>query len=58
MKIIMHYPDTEEMKTELRHRAAAFHARAIIDYINSFSCSTNEKIQLINRIQDLYSKDE
>jgi hypothetical protein len=54
----MHYPDTEEMKTELRHRAAVFHARAIIDYINSFSCSTNEKIQLINRIQELYSKDE
>lgn len=52
MKLILHYPDTEEKQKELARRVALLHAQAVIDYVNGLSYTLEEKINLIQQIQE------
>lgn len=54
MKLIMHYPDTEEKQKELAIRVSVFHAKAVIDYINQLPCTYEEKISLLEQIRKDY----
>lgn len=51
MKFIIHEPETAEGKAELADQAAAFHAKAVIDFINCLPCSRSEKLELIRQIK-------
>ncbi|MDL2233513.1 hypothetical protein LJC63_08040 [Ruminococcaceae bacterium OttesenSCG-928-L11] len=50
MKIIVHYPTSENMKKELANRVAEIHADAAIQYIEKLTCPTEQKDALIRSI--------
>lgn len=48
--IIPHYPTTEENKEALAKRVAAIHADAVNARIKDLSCSTVQKLQLLDAV--------
>lgn len=50
MKVIIHHPDTSEKQEELAQRVAKFHAKSVINYINTLPYTYEEKINLIEQI--------
>lgn len=50
MKIRVHYPKTEEGKTELQRRIDEVHGEIIIDRINNLDCSYEQKINILEGI--------
>lgn len=50
MKIRVHYPKTEEGKTELQRRIDGVHGEIIIDRINNLDCSYEQKINILEGI--------
>lgn len=50
MKIIVHYPKTEEGKQELARRVASVHADAVLSRIKSLDCPDQQKLALIDAI--------
>lgn len=51
MKIIMHYPDTEQMCSELKIQIAKIHSEAVASYLQNLNCSKEEKKTLINELK-------
>lgn len=52
MEVFMHYPEAEEDKQALRQNVSAVHARAVMEYISKLACPLEQKIKLIQSIQD------
>ncbi len=50
MKLIVHYPDTDEGMAKLSRKAAAVHAEAVISYLNKLSCPLHQKQELLEKI--------
>lgn len=50
MRLIIHYPDTAEKEKELEKQVSAFHAKAVIDFIQNLPCPQEEKKELIEEI--------
>ena len=50
MKIIVHYPETDQKKEELACRAASVHGKAVTEYIRQLAFS-QEKIELTRQIE-------
>ena len=50
MKIIMHYPDTEQMRSELKIQIAKIHSEAVASYLQNLNCSKEEKKKIINEL--------
>lgn len=51
MKIIMHYPDTEQMCSELKIQIAKIHSEAVTSYLQNLNCSKEEKKKIINELK-------
>lgn len=49
-RLIMHYPKTVEMQRELAKKVVAVHAQTVIERIKSMSCSTEQKLALIDAV--------
>ena len=43
MKIIVHYPETDQKKEELACRAASVHGKAVTEYIRQLAFSQEKK---------------
>ncbi len=51
MKIIVHYPETDQKKEELACRAASVHGKAVTEYIRQLAFSQEKKIELTRQIE-------
>lgn len=51
MKIIMHYPDTEQMCSELKIQIAKIHSEAVTSYLQNLNCSKEEKKKIIHELK-------
>lgn len=51
MKIIVHYPKSEEGLSELMKKATDLHIEAIIAYLDKLSCPKKQKLQIIEKIR-------
>lgn len=49
-RVIMHYPESEEMKRELAKRVAAVHAQTVMEKLSTLSCPVEQKAQLLDAI--------
>lgn len=62
IEIIVHYPETPEKQALFDARVAKFHAEYVIQRIEKLSCSTEQKLKLIDAIAqtilDGYEKDK
>ncbi|WP_156136360.1 hypothetical protein [Candidatus Soleaferrea massiliensis] len=52
MNIIVHYPTTEQALAELQKRVAMVHAEAVGSYIEKLTCPKEQKIKLIEAVQE------
>lgn len=46
----MHYPKTDNGKTELKNKIATVHAQAVEQYLNQLSCPKEQKSNLLKKI--------
>ena len=51
MKVIIHYPKTEQGLRELQKRIALIHAEAVEQYLNKLPCSNQQKISLLKAVK-------
>lgn len=56
MQIIVHYPSNENDKSEISQILAELHSKNVFEKVQSLPCSKSEKLQLINKIIDVYQK--
>lgn len=52
IKIIVHYPKTEEGRQELARRVADVHADFVISYIDKLNCPIKQKLELLQAVID------
>lgn len=52
MNVIVHYPSTEEGKTELAKRVSKVHADAIGIYLSNLNCPLEQKDKIIEMLID------
>lgn len=52
MKIIVHYPNSEEELSELGKKTADLHIEAITSYLDKLFCPKEQKIQIINKLKE------
>lgn len=52
IKVIVHYPKTEEGKRELARRVATAHADFVISSINKLNCPPEQKLELLQAVID------
>lgn len=50
MKIIVHYPETEQGKEKLKRTVADVHIDAVVKYISKLSCPKEQKEKLLKEI--------
>lgn len=50
MKIVVHYPESENGKAELAKKVAEIHAQAIADYVSKLDLTGDEKISIIQNM--------
>ena len=50
MKVIVHYPSTEEGKAELARRVSKMHADAIGMYLAKLNCPLEQKDKIIDML--------
>lgn len=56
IKLIVHYPTTEEGKRELAGRVADVHAGFVVNTINKLNCPLEEKLELLQAVIDTTRK--
>ena len=54
MNVIVHYPKNPENIIALQKKAAAVHADAVLRYVQKLNCPKEQKLKLINALQDKY----
>ena len=52
MEVIIHLPRSKEGQEELAKRVATVHAQLIYNYISRLECSTEQKVALLDAIQE------
>ena len=52
MEVIIHLPRSKEGQEELAKRVATVHAQLIYNYISRLECSTEQKVALLDEIQE------
>lgn len=52
IKVIVHYPKTEEGRQELARRVADVHADFVISSINKLDCPIKQKLELLQAVID------
>lgn len=52
MKIRVHYPKTKEGKAELQRRINEVHTEIVIDRINNLDCSYEQKIKIVDGLNN------
>ena len=50
LKIIVHYPETQEKQAEFDARVAKFHAEYVVQYIEKLNCPTDQKLKLLDAV--------
>ena len=55
MNVIMHFPESEEGKIMLANRVTNIHAEFIIEYLNKSDCDTEDKVRILEEIQERIS---
>ena len=55
MKIIVHYPKTEENKSALASKVAEVHADCVIDHICKLTCPADQKVELVKAVKNISS---
>ena len=50
IKVIVHYPETPEKQVQFDARVAKFHAEYVAQYIEKLSCSTEQKLKLLDAV--------
>ena len=50
MKIIVHYPETQEKQAQFDVRVAKFHAEYVAQYIEKLNCPTEQKLRLLDAV--------
>lgn len=56
--VIVHYPKTEDGRSELTERVAGVHADMVHQYIYKLNCPSEQKIQLLNAVIQAVSKEK
>lgn len=51
MNIIVHYPESQEAKSELARRVAVVHAQSVVQKVKSLSCPLEQKIALLEAVK-------
>ena len=52
IKIIVHYPQTQQGQQELAQRLADVHADAVVSAINKLDCPLKQKLDLLQAVID------
>ena len=52
IKVIVHYPKTDEGKEELARRVAEVHADFVVSSINKLDCPIKQKLELLQAVID------
>lgn len=52
MDVIIHFPRSKEGQEKLAKRVATVHAQVIYNYISRSECSTEQKVALLDAIQE------
>lgn len=52
MEVIFHYPETDEDKQALRQKVSEVQAEAVTNYISKLTCPLEQKMKLVQAIQD------
>lgn len=52
LNVIVHYPKTEKGYERLQKAVADVHIQKVINKINSMTCSTEQKMQIIDNIRE------
>lgn len=52
MEVFVHYPVAEEDKQALRQKVSEVQAEAVIKYISKLTCPLEQKMELVQSIQD------
>lgn len=53
MEVFVHYPEAEEDKQALRQNVSAVHTKAVMEYISKLACPLEQKIKLVQSMQDM-----
>lgn len=54
--VIVYWPETEEGRHELSVRTAEVHADMVSRYISEMDCSSDQKMQMLDKIMDMALK--
>ena len=57
IEVILHFPKSQKMKEELAKRVATIHAQAILASVAQQDCPADQKIALIEAVQNLVRED-
>lgn len=52
MDIIMHYPKTEQGKTELHKKVAEVHVEAVDRYLAQLPCPKAQKVAILRSVEE------
>ena len=52
IKLVVHYPQTEQGRLELTQRLADVHADAVVAAINRLDCPLKQKLELLQAVID------
>ena len=58
INIIVHYPDSEQAKQELREKVAILHAQTVIDRMNAMQLSPEQRKRLIEAAKITYYEEK
>ena len=57
IKLIIHYPNSEEGKEALARRVSDIHAAAVNQRLKSLTCPTSQKLELLDAIIESVKKE-
>ena len=52
MEAVVYYPDTDNGMLELQQQVTEIHTGAAVNYIMNLTCPLEQKLQLVEAIQD------
>ena len=50
MKVIVHYPQTEQGKEKLKRAVTDVHIDAVLKYVSKLNCSKEQKEKLLKKV--------
>lgn len=58
LEVFMHYPVAEEDKQALRQKVSEVQAEAVIKYISKLTCPLEQKLKLLQAVQEKEKRSE